>query len=70
MNLKKLLDNLPMVGLGAGFALAGASAVVIGFSGIRKNFYGSGMLMAGGAWLAYTGAQVAIGNVERIRGLR
>lgn len=68
--LKKLISELPMLSLGTGVALAGASLTVIGAYGIKKNFGVSSITMGAGAWLAYVGSQVAIGGVERVRGLQ
>lgn len=68
--LKKLLSELPMFGFGAGVAVAGASLAFIGVYGIKKNFVASSLLMGGGAWATYFGSQVAVGAIERVRGLR
>lgn len=69
--MKKFLLELPMLGLGVGLALTGASAAAIGVGAVKKSyFYGAAILMVGGTWTSYIGSQVAIGSVERIRGLR
>lgn len=68
--MRKVLNELPMVGLGTGVALAGSSLTVIGVLGIKKNFYGSAVCMAVGAWFTNAGVWVTIGAVERARGLR
>jgi hypothetical protein len=67
---KKFLNELPVIGLGTGFAISGISATVIGIHGVKKNPYYAGVLMAGGTWFAHVGSQIAIGAVERIRGLQ
>jgi hypothetical protein len=68
--MKKLLSELPMLGFGAGVAVAGASLAFIGLYGVRKNFYIGGMIIGGGALASGWGSQIAIGAIERVRGLR
>lgn len=68
--MRKLLNELPMIGFGAGIAVAGASFAMIGIYGVKKNFYMSALVMGSGAWAAHFGTQVAIGAVERVRGLQ
>lgn len=68
--IKKVLDELPMFAFGAGVATAGASLAVIGVQGVKKNFYTSSIITGAGAWAAHFGTQVAIGSIERVRGLQ
>lgn len=72
MTFKKILGELPMIGLGGGFAVAGASGVAIGIMGAKnlQNIYGTALLTVGGAWLAHAGYQVAAGAAERAMGKR
>lgn len=68
--MKKIFDEIAMTALGAGFALAGGSMVYIGATSVKKNLYAAGMSMTIGATFAHIGSQVAIGAVERMRGLQ
>lgn len=68
--MKKVLNDLPTLGFGAGVATAGASLAVIGVQGIKKNFYMSSIITGAGAWAAHFGTQVALGSIDRMRGLQ
>ncbi len=72
--MKKLINRAlyeaPVLGLGSGLALFGASVAVIGFQVVRKNLPAGAVAMGIGAISTHIGTQVAIGSVERIRGLR
>lgn len=70
MLMKKILNELPMIGFGGGVAVAGASVVVIGLGAVKKDVITSGFTMAVGAFFAHFGTQVTIGAIERVRGLR
>ena len=68
MKIKKIFDEITMIGLGGGVAVAGASSVIIGLQVVKKNPYGAGIAMVFGAMFAQVGSQVALGAIERIRG--
>jgi hypothetical protein len=72
VKIQKVLEELPMAGVGAGLAVAGISTVSIGFQAMRqtKNFYAAGVMMTFGALFAQVGSQIAIGSVERMMGKR
>lgn len=66
--MKKNFGEIPMVTLGAGAAIFGASLTYIGALAVRKNFYGGSLCMGVGASLAWAGSQVAVGSYGRVMG--
>lgn len=63
----KLLNELPIVGLGVGGALTGLSLTAIGYRGIRKDFLVGGLLLWSGVCLGTAATQVTIGAIRRVR---
>jgi hypothetical protein len=68
--MRRILNDIPMLGLGSGIAMAGASLAVIGVNHVKKDWYAGGVAMMLGVGASHIGVQVAVGAVERMRGLR
>ena len=70
MTKSSVLEELPIMGFGAGIALTGASLLVMGISFLPRNLRVGLMTSSVGATATHIGYQIAAGGIERIRGFQ